>query len=68
MMIQLPNFKVLASSSRLRKPLFFAAVHACRRFSQQLPDFDPNIDYYKALGLKTGASDAEIKKQYYKLA
>ena len=37
-----------------------------RTFS--LPDFDPNADYYKILGISPTASDKEIKAQYYKLA
>src|SRR5258706_8532232 len=35
--------------------------------AQQL-DFDPNVDYYKALGLTSKASTDEIKKAYRKLA
>src|SRR5580698_5353215 len=31
-------------------------------------DFDPNADYYKALGVSEKASADEIKKQYRKLA
>jgi len=34
----------------------------------QPPDFDPNKDYYKALNVGPKATDAEIKKAYYKLA
>jgi DnaJ-class molecular chaperone len=35
--------------------------------SQQI-DFDPNLDFYKALGVPEKASADEIKKQYRKLA
>ncbi|MFT3699043.1 MAG: DnaJ domain-containing protein [Kofleriaceae bacterium] len=35
--------------------------------SQQI-DFDPNIDFYKALGVAQSATADEIKKQYRKLA
>ncbi len=35
--------------------------------SQQI-DFDPNLDFYKALGVSQGATADEIKKQYRKLA
>jgi DnaJ-class molecular chaperone len=31
-------------------------------------NFDPHMDYYKILGLKSSASQDEIKKSYYKLA
>src|SRR6185312_13796868 len=31
-------------------------------------DFDPNVDYYKALGVSEKASADDIKKQYRKLA
>jgi curved DNA-binding protein CbpA len=31
-------------------------------------DFDPSVDYYKALGLTDKASADEIKKAYRKLA
>jgi hypothetical protein len=70
MIIQLPTLRAWAkTASRAGSTRFlFAAQHACRLFSQQLPDFDPKVDYYKILGLKSGASEAEIKKQYYKLA
>ena len=27
--------------------------------------FDPNVDYYKSLGLRSGATAAEIKKSFY---
>ncbi|MEO6774466.1 MAG: DnaJ domain-containing protein [Kofleriaceae bacterium] len=35
--------------------------------SQQI-DFDPNLDFYKALGVSDKATSDEIKKQYRKLA
>ena len=35
--------------------------------AQQI-DFDPNVDYYKALGVSTKATADEIKKAYRKLA
>ena len=31
-------------------------------------DFDAKKDYYKILGVKSGASDKEVKIAYYKLA
>jgi len=31
------------------------------------PDFDPNTDYYKVLGLTKKATDKDIKNMYYKL-
>ncbi|MBZ0238681.1 MAG: DnaJ domain-containing protein, partial [Deltaproteobacteria bacterium] len=31
-------------------------------------DFDPSVDYYKALGVDAKASNDEIKKAYRKLA
>lgn len=35
--------------------------------AQQI-DFDPNLDFYKSLGVSSGATADEIKKQYRKLA
>lgn len=36
--------------------------------AQQQIDFDPNVDYYKALGLTDKATPDEVKKAYRKLA
>ncbi|HEY4180554.1 MAG TPA: DnaJ domain-containing protein [Kofleriaceae bacterium] len=36
--------------------------------AQQQIDFDPNVDYYKALGVDSKATADEIKKAYRKLA
>jgi len=36
--------------------------------AQQQIDFDPSVDYYKALGVSEGATADEIKKAYRKLA
>lgn len=33
-----------------------------------VPDFDPNIDYYKILEVSPHASESEVKASYYKLA
>jgi len=65
-MLQLPATKLCRKvGNQLRQPLLFAASFACRRFSSQLPEFDPNVDYYKALGLKQNATETEIKKAFY---
>lgn len=42
--------------------------HSTRSFSSQLPDFDPEKDYYRVLGVTNNSPDADIKKAYYKLA
>jgi DnaJ-class molecular chaperone len=34
----------------------------------QPPDFDPNKDYYKILGVPPSANEKDIKATYYKLA
>ena len=39
-----------------------------KRFFMQPPDFDPNVDYYKALGVPSTATEKDIKVQFYKLA
>ena len=38
-----------------------------RRKQEEPLDFDPEIDYYKVLGLTKKASDKDIKNMYYKL-
>jgi hypothetical protein len=54
-------------SLKQNKLNFFSIVSSTlRRFG--IGDFDPNVDYYKKLGLKAGASEKEIKAAYYKLA
>ena len=37
-------------------------------FGQRPPDFDVSKDYYKTMGLGPSATDAEIKKAYYRFA
>jgi DnaJ-class molecular chaperone len=32
------------------------------------PDFDPNKDYYKTLGVPPSATEKDIKEAFYKLA
>lgn len=39
-----------------------------KRFIGQPLGFDPDVDYYSILGLKSNASQKEIKENYYKLA
>ena len=39
-----------------------------RNFSSNLPEFDPKVNYYKVLGVVETATEADIKKEYYKLA
>jgi hypothetical protein len=41
---------------------------AAVRFFSQMPDFDPNTDYYRDLGISKTAPQSEIKKKYYQLA
>lgn len=39
-----------------------------RFFGVQPPDFDPNKDFYKILGVPPSATEKDIKATYYKLA
>lgn len=40
----------------------------CFSSSSPLGGIDPKIDYYKVLGLQMGASDSQIKQNFYKMA
>jgi len=37
-------------------------------FSDQVPKYDPEKDYYKILEVSKDATDSDIKKAYYRLA
>ena len=51
------NSKFILRNSILRRP-----------FSRMNQDFDPNVDYYKVLGVSKTEGENELKKAYYKLA
>lgn len=53
-----------------RKPLERGSRSQKRTFrgQPQRPNFDPSIDYYKALGVSEKSNQADVKKQYYKMA
>ena len=48
------------------KPTLYILSAAARTYSTI--DFDPKLNYYKALGVTEGATEAEIKKAFYALA
>lgn len=53
-------FRVIVKSSFIKRSL--------RNFASNLPEFDSKVNYYKILGVAETANEADIKKEYYKLA
>jgi hypothetical protein len=59
-------FHILNSPKHLKSNSF---ISFNRKFiGMQPPDFDPNKDYYKILGVPPSANEKDIKATYYKLA
>ena len=54
--------RIILSNSKALLKLNF------RTFSRMNQDFDPNMDYYKVLGVSKTEKESELKKAYYKLA